>query len=160
MGEFGQYVLGTSYPGGGLGDAGILALTYGFWPLYPGYINWSSNFISTVTGYELTAPPVGTWVCQNGATSGSSCGTVQATGVEIPETEADGTFLGYVDDTIEVVGTCTNLGDSGGPLTLASSTTAVGITNAADSPGSCSSPDFFTPVNDALGYFAVQLVVG
>jgi streptogrisin C len=61
--------------------------------------------------YGSASSYVGEYVCHSGATTGSSCGTVQQLNVKV--TYEDGTNLNHMTKVSSV---CANLGDSGGPV--------------------------------------------
>jgi hypothetical protein len=146
-------ITGQVYYGGGIPDAGILALSLS-WPTYPGYYNWASSGLSTLHTYYTTPAPVGTVVCANGVRTGSSCSTITRTNVTV--TYTGGTTLGGM---IETHGGCTSAGDSGGPVTLSSYEAAVGLTSGAEDAANvwCGKYAYVTPINDPLSRFGATL---
>ncbi|MBO9531833.1 MAG: hypothetical protein J7513_02545 [Solirubrobacteraceae bacterium] len=131
VGVTGSYSYGgPTAPGNGTGDVAVIGMTLGG-PVgvYPGYFNWGSGGLSTVHWVQLGPPAVGTWMCMNGATTGSSCGYVTNGDTNGAILDSDGSTH-YVQHQIEMWGSCLNHGDSGGPTTLAASETAVGVNSA------------------------------
>lgn len=96
------------------------------------------------------SPPVGTYVCKTGSTTGTTCGSILAynTTVNYPS----GTVSGLIETDV-----CTKGGDSGGPLFDGS--TAVGLVSGGTNIG-CSSSSFrayFQPVEEALAAYGLSL---
>lgn len=104
--------------------------------------------------YEITNagnPPVGTFVCKTGSTSGTTCGNILGYNVTVNYPE------GTVRDLIET-DVCTQPGDSGGAL-YASGNQAVGIVSGGTTIGCSSSSfrSFFENVTEALNTYGLTL---
>ncbi len=141
------------YYGGGGGDGGVLRVDYStpyyqYWSIYPGWVNWWNTGISTVRASSTTV--VGSVVCQNGATTGSACGTVGSTSTAVHYSDGK-----YLTGMVRVDGTCINGGDSGGPWTMADREWAVGITSGGTL--GCNATAYFEPIGRALSTLNVFL---
>jgi hypothetical protein len=142
--------------GYGRSDAGMIDVYAPTWKLYGGWYNWSINTTSPRTGLEWTAPGAGYVLCKNGATSGSSCGTVQYSSVTV--TYSDATLSNMIQARDLTV--CS--GDSGGPWHGAGVANAVGITSGtAYVPGTnCGTTSFAAPIWEPLYYFNLDIYSG
>lgn len=147
--EYGSW----SSPGDGSADIGMLAMTGGNISSYAGYFNWNSGGLSTVGSVLMSPPAAGTWVCINGAATGTSCGQVTNGDVNA----SVGSPLHFLQHMIRVVGTCSDGGDSGSPMTLAAAGTAVGIASASSHPGSCTANNYFSPVYRATARWGIMV---
>lgn len=104
--------------------------------------------------YKITDadnPPVGSYVCATGPTSGTACGTITAYDLTINYPK--GTVRGLIGTDV-----CTHPGDSGAPLYVAENT-AVGILSGGRTVG-CSHPAFrsyFENVTEALDEYNLTL---
>jgi predicted enzyme related to lactoylglutathione lyase len=129
-------------------------------PAYAGYYNWSVSGLSPLHAYYSTNAPVGLVVCLNGASNGSSCGTITSndasTGVA-----AEGNLPAVtLYNVLQITGTCSISGDSGGPVTQASYEAAVGMQSTGeDGDGTCNGTNhnYVEPVGRALSYFGAVI---
>jgi hypothetical protein len=151
---------GEPYPGSGVADAGLLTNAINAWLAYGGYINWhpgGETGLSTLSGYYHSPAPAGLVICMNGGWNYESCGTITKDNVEV-------VYSGpvYVGDLIQEEGICTVSGDSGGAVTSATETLAVGIDVAGTSRPhpeyECPRYSYSTPVGDALAHWGLTLM--
>jgi hypothetical protein len=120
--------------------------------VYAGYFNWASGGLSPLHWWLPTPAPVGTVVCKNGSTTGSSCGTVENNAVQVQYN--DGTWL---SNMLMIKGMCLAGGDSGSPVTMASQETAVGILSGGWSDQCVS---LATGIGDAMGHWPGLQIYG
>lgn len=144
--------------GYGRADAGMIDLYAHNWTIFGGWWNWGPGNWTALGSLAWTPPGVGYVVCKNGATSGSSCGSVQQSSVNVA--------VGGVMQTgmIQTTGVTTCRGDSGGPVTSASVPAAVGIVSGAvlnDPGGNCgTSTQYDTPIWQPIYYFNLDWYSG
>lgn len=93
--------------------------------IFGGWYNWGPGGATQITSRDWYPPPRGTWVCKNGATSGSSCGQVEAYGAWVNQSGVPGGEPRIVN-LIETHNLRFCKGDSGGPVTSASVPSAIG----------------------------------
>jgi streptogrisin D len=94
--------------------------------------------------------PVGSVVCKTGSTTGTTCGTLQATDATVtyPEGQVDGLLQTDV---------CTQEGDSGGALFAADQAQGMVSGGTAGDCGTQGFVSFFQPVNEVLQRTGLQL---
>lgn len=95
-------------------------------------------------------PPVGTYLCKSGSTTGTTCGTIR--GYDATVDYPSGKVSGLIETDI-----CSQGGDSGGALFDGG--TAVGVVSGGTDTG-CSSSSFrsyFQPVEEALDAYGLTL---
>lgn len=109
------------FVGYGRGDVGMIDLYAPGWQIRGGWWNWSVGTFTAVSSILWNAPGAGYVVCKNGATTGSTCGTVLRTSVDVS--------IGGIPHSgmIESQGMLTCPGDSGSPVTSASVSAGVGV---------------------------------
>lgn len=95
-------------------------------------------------------PPVGTYVCKTGSTTGTTCGSILDYNVTVNYPK--GSVNGLIKTDV-----CTQAGDSGGALFEGS--TAVGVTSGGTNTACDSSSfrAFFQPVQEALDAYGLNL---
>ena len=119
-----------------------------------GSVNAVGQVLYGGSAYEITNagnPPVGTYVCKTGSTTGTTCGYIEQYGVTVNYPS------GTVGDLIQT-DVCTQSGDSGGAL-YAGGNQAVGIVSGGTTI-SCSDPrytSFFENVTEALNAYGLTL---
>lgn len=147
------------YFGWGGGDAGLLEDdSYG---IYPGYVNWTDGHsISTLLAYETGAVPDRVTVCLNGEHApGTSCGEVYNNndwGVVLTAEEPLPPW-NIVNQMVEVSGSCSEPGDSGGPVTRALYEEAVGTISAG---GRCGTYDYVEPIWREVEQLGISIETG
>ncbi len=128
-----------------------------FW-IWGGWFNWGPSTYTQLAGRSWYPPPAGYWVCKNGATSGSSCGTVVAYGAWVEQPGA------RIENLIETSNLRFCRGDSGGPVTSASVEHAVGNVSqvaAYDESHTCSlRRQYAAPIWEPEYYFNVWYLSG
>jgi streptogrisin C len=138
-------------PGHG-GDSGLIRVTNAGWNMHPGYAIWNApapytSGISTIRGYYRDPVHVGAFACHNGATTGTSCGTVASNSYGF----ANDSYPQGVIGMLRITGTCSNPGDSGGPWTMAAAEVAVGVHSGSVVSQPCNGRDSVAePVGRAL----------
>ncbi len=142
--------------GYGRSDAGMIDVYAPTWKIFGGWFNWSVGYSTARAGLEWTAPGAGYVLCKNGATSGSSCGTVEYSAVTVS----------YGDATLSNLIQARDLqlcrGDSGGPWHGASVANAVGISSGTSYPvgSNCGTTSFGAPIWEPLYYFNLDIYSG
>lgn len=135
--------VGSSFPGN---DYGLIR--------NDGGRNTVGQVIHNGGAYEITHagnPPVGTYVCKTGSTTGTTCGYIQRYNVTVNYPS------GTVGDLIET-DVCTQSGDSGGAL-YTGGNEAVGIVSGGTTVP-CNNPYFrsyFENATEALGAYGLTL---
>lgn len=111
LGSPGGYVFGGGYDG----DAGIVKSDGSYWDQSSPnnrIVHWGTFYNINMVGNGSNY--VGEYVCHSGATSGTTCGNVTATGVKATYQEPGGNVT--VQNMVQTNGMCTYAGDSGGPV--------------------------------------------
>lgn len=142
--------------GMGRGDVGMIDVYASGWSIYGGWWNWGPGYQTPIQGLVWDPPGVGYVVCKNGATSGSSCGTVTERWVDWTSGDR---LTGMIRTNVWGCG-----GDSGSPLTSASVQHAVGIlSGGAPDPngGNCAAiAEYYTPIWQPIHYFNLEYYTG
>jgi len=153
------------YYGGSGGDSAALEVHSAFagnWVAYSSWWHWGNN--AKVNIWGSTSPVLGETICQGGATTGISCGTVEELSWSFNQPAAPGGIYGptYIEGMIRAEGMCSQSGDSGGPVTIWHGGLAYGIVNSVG----CGAPDFpyfrvsIEPITRALNGSGLQLYGG
>jgi streptogrisin C len=126
----------------------------GVWALsiHPGFANWWNSQITTITGAQN--PQVGSYLCYNGSTTGSSCGTVAAVNQSVTYQ-----YGPTVAGMIAIDGACTQPGDSGGPWTYANVAWAAAI-HSGGTIGGCPKRSYAAVVGTISSVMGVSIVTG
>lgn len=157
------------YGGGGQassqGDAGLIHVNnVNTWPRYAGYWNWGPNGSSPLRSWFTSPAAVGTVGCLNGATSGSTCGTVRENDATVNYEAGPISPPATVTGMLRFRDACPRLGDSGGPWTLASYESAIGVHSGSGPPpgatgplSGCGADAYVEPMNRPVSVYGLSV---
>lgn len=126
---FAGSVVGSYYGTGAGGDAAILDLSANSWTAESGYWNWTPSTRSPLRAWMTQSAAPGYVTCHNGRVNGTACGTVVSNSWSFSQGGA------RLSNMLQINGTCTGPGDSGGPWSGGHEEVAVGIHNGG--AGAC-----------------------